>query len=285
MPSKSILVTGCSAGGIGAGLALALAKRGHHVFATARDTSKIASDLSTLSNVTVLSLDVTSAESAAAAARAVADSGRGLDILVNNAGLGHVLPILDLDIDRAQRVFDTNFWGVVRTVQAFSDLIIASRGRIVNVSSIGSVVNVPWISIYTASKAALNNFSEVLRLELAPFGVTVMTVMSGTVDSKWDVNNQAVNLKPGSRYEAIRGFIEKWANGQAKPAGCSIEEYAEVVVGEILGQRSGLVWRGPQSSAIKFIAHWMPQWVMDYFMSMNQGLKELSSFVAGGRKD
>lgn len=143
--TKSILVTGCSADGIGAAIALVVAKRGHHVFATARNTAKIPEALSSLSNVTILSLDVGDPESIATAAKDVVDSGRGLDVLVNNAGGGYVRPILDIDIAEAQRLYDINLWGPLRMIQAFSELLISSRGRVVNVSSSGSFLNSPWM--------------------------------------------------------------------------------------------------------------------------------------------
>lgn len=145
MPKKSILVTGCSAGGIGEALALALANQGHHVFATARNPAKVPEAISSLSNVTVLKLDVLSADSVAEAAKAVTESGQGLDVLVNNAGCGYAQPIIDIDIAKAQRLFDTNLWGPIRMIQAFADLLIASQGKIVNVSSVGAIVNTPWI--------------------------------------------------------------------------------------------------------------------------------------------
>lgn len=144
-PQKSILVTGCSANGIGAAIALELARHGHHVFATARNTAKIPEALSSLGNVTVLSLDVADTASVAAAAHTVADAGRGLDVLVNNAGIEYVQPVLDVDITAGRRLFDINLWGPLRTIQAFADLLIASHGRIVNVSSSASVINSPWV--------------------------------------------------------------------------------------------------------------------------------------------
>lgn len=148
--TKSILITGCSADGIGAAMALVLARRGHHVFATARNTAKIPEALSSLANVTVLPLDVGDAASVSAAARAVADSGRGLHVLVNNAGAGYVRPVLDIDIAAAQRTHDINLWGALRTIQAFVDLLIASRGRVVNVSSSASVINSPWFCTFSS---------------------------------------------------------------------------------------------------------------------------------------
>lgn len=149
--TKSVLVTGCSAGGIGAAIAHALAKRGHHVFATARTPFKIPETLRQLSNVTVLPLDVGDPASVAAASRAVTESGRGLDVLVNNAGVGYVRPVLDINIAAAQRLHDINLWGPLRTIQAFAELLIASRGRIVNVSSSAAVIYSPWICKFKCS--------------------------------------------------------------------------------------------------------------------------------------
>lgn len=149
--SKTILITGCSADGIGAAIALLLARRGHHVFATARDPGKIPQALSSLDNVTIQTLDVADPTSIEAAARAVGDAGRGLDVLVNNAGVEYVCPVLDVDVAEAQRLFDTNFWGPLRMIQAFSNFLVASRGRIVNISSSAAVINPPWMCMLTTS--------------------------------------------------------------------------------------------------------------------------------------
>lgn len=144
--SKSVLVTGCSAGGLGAAIATNIAKTGsHHVFATARHTAKIPEELSKLTNVTVLELDITSAPSVTAAAKVVADSGRGLDVLVNNAGAGYASPIIEMDIEKAKQTYDTNVWGTIRTTQALASLLIKSSGRIVTVITVGSALNLPWI--------------------------------------------------------------------------------------------------------------------------------------------
>lgn len=148
--AKTVLVTGCSAGGVGAATALALARQGHRVFATARNLAKIPPELAELSVVTTIQLDVTSSDSVSAAVKivgaATAQQGAfGLDALVNNAGLGYTIPLLDADFEQARVVYDTNVWGSLRVIQAFSDLVIARKGRLVNVCSISSALHAPWM--------------------------------------------------------------------------------------------------------------------------------------------
>ncbi|KAI0471518.1 oxidoreductase [Xylariaceae sp. FL0804] len=275
-PAKSILVTGCSAHGIGAALALVLARRGHHVFATARDPARVPEALSSLANVDVLALDVVDARSVAAAARAVADGGRGLDVLINNAGTEYVRPVLDVDIATAQRMFDANLWGPVRTIQAFADLLIARRGRVVNVSSSASVINSPW-----SGKSAVR--AHVLACSHSPPSgwIRVITILPGVIDSKLHDKGISFDLPPASRYSPIKNIIAGWASGEALPKdSLSADKFAELVVGDILGTDKGLVSRGPYAALLRRIGHWAPIWIADYVLSQNQGLKELSQHLA-----
>ena len=296
---KTVLITGCSAGGIGAALALSLAKRGHRVFATARDPSKIPAELASLSVVHTLALDVTSAASVRAAAEAVGAiteetlGTKGLDVLVNNAGVGYVRPLLDVDVARAQQLFDTNLWGGLRVIQAFSDLLIARRGRIVNVSSVGAFVNTPWIGrginllflsflsflcvvyqthqspffsligVYSASKAAINALSDTLRAELTPFGVGVVTLMVGTVQTPFYAQQTDFDLPEGSRYAPARAEMVRWGTGAAVTNACSVDAFAESVVDDIVGPAAGRhVWKGPNSSLIWFLSSFVPGWLV-----------------------
>ncbi|KAK2611715.1 hypothetical protein N8I77_005039 [Diaporthe amygdali] len=281
--SKSVLVTGCSAGGLGAAIATNIAKTdGHHVFATARHTVKIPKELSELTNVTVLELDITSASSVTAAAKVVADSGHGLDVLVNNAGAGYASPIIEMDIEEAKQTYDTNVWGTIRTTQAFAGLLMKSSGRIVNVSTVGSVLNMPWISVYSSSKAALNNISESLRLELSPFGVSVVTILAGLLETHFHAGDMQFKLRPDSLYAPIEEIIEGWASGRSKPKGQSAEDFAASINGDILGQgNGGLVWKGPNAGSIKWASKFFPASLMDSSLSQGQGLKELAAKTSG----
>ena len=147
---KTILVTGCSSGGIGAAVALVLAKKGHHVFATARNLDKIPSELAESVHVTIIKLDVTSPESIASAVEKVGHVTRendsyGLDAIVNNAGVGYTTPLLDADIEQARMVYETNVFGSLRVVQAFAGLLIARKGRLVNICSVAAMLHAPWM--------------------------------------------------------------------------------------------------------------------------------------------
>jgi 1-acylglycerone phosphate reductase len=148
MAPKTVLITGCSAGGIGHALVLAFQKSGFTVFATARSLKKMA-DLETLPNVHLLALDVTSPESVLAVAKKVeAETGGKLDVLVNNAGAIYVMPLLDVDIDAGKSLFEVNFWAVLRMVQAFADMLIAAKGTIVNVGSAAGVIPLPFQGMF-----------------------------------------------------------------------------------------------------------------------------------------
>ena len=142
---KSVLITGCSDGGIGSALALNFQARGFHVFATARNVSKM-SALANLTSVTMLTLDVQKSTYIAAAVAAVQNQAGGkLDILINNASRNHFAPVLDIDIIEARHIFDVNFWAPLAIIQAFSPLVITARGSIVNVTSISGHMNVPYM--------------------------------------------------------------------------------------------------------------------------------------------
>lgn len=135
------------------------------------------------------------------------------------------MPPLEADLDRAKAVYNANVWGLLRLVQACSDLLVAAKGRMVNMSSVGAVVDTPWIGsfffpfrgdlhrwnqlnvqtgIYSSSKAAITQLSETLRLELSPLGISVLCIMAGTITTDFHANEPKVVLLPTSRYAAIR---------------------------------------------------------------------------------
>jgi NADP-dependent 3-hydroxy acid dehydrogenase YdfG len=145
----SVLITGCSDGGIGSALAHAFHAAGLEVFATARSTQKMAS-LANLLGVKLLQLDVTDPKSIALAVDAVtaatstSTAAGKLDYLVNNAGQGYVMPMLDSSVADMQAMFDINVWGALRVTQAFAPLVVRAKGVIVNNSSIAGCLGLPF---------------------------------------------------------------------------------------------------------------------------------------------
>lgn len=245
----TVLITGCSPGGMGAALAEVFHAAGHRVYATARNPAKLSPLAS--QGIETLTLDVTSTESIASAVSALTKSlsssvGGGLDVLINNAGGHYTTAISDASIDSAKTLFDLNVWAQLAVTQAFLPLLLKSASSfpsssssssswfccsssggggpatpmIVNHTSVGSVSPVPFQSLYSASKAAFARLSDGMRLELAPFGIRIVELKTAMVQSNFIRNSNTNNvegkeavrdgrLPEGSLYEPARGIIEK----------------------------------------------------------------------------
>lgn len=122
------------------------------------------------------------------------------------------------------------------------------------------------LATYAASKSALNSLSETLRLELGPFGVSVVTILPGVIDSNLHINDAKRSDMPDtSRYLAIKDMIASWASGETMPKdGLSAEKFAELVADDVLGTKNlkgGLLCRGPYAALLKFIGTWAPMWM------------------------
>jgi 1-acylglycerone phosphate reductase len=144
MPEKTVLITGCTDGGLGAAMARAYRTRGFRVFACVRNPEK-AGSLRDIAGIEVLELEVTSQDSIRQCAAAVEKlTGGSLDILVNNAGSSGVMPLLDVSIEDAKRVYDINVWAVLAMAQAFAPMLIKARGTICNISSVSGELVFAW---------------------------------------------------------------------------------------------------------------------------------------------
>ncbi|KUJ07499.1 short-chain dehydrogenase/reductase [Mollisia scopiformis] len=268
---KSVLITGCSAGGTGAALAEVFHEKGYHVFATARTPSKVSQSLSKSANVTVLTLDVLSSDSIAAAVKSVsAETGGKLDVLVNNSGTGIVLPALDTSIEDGKKLFDVNFWAVFAMIQAFAPLLKSAGGYVVNMASVSGVVPIVFNSFYNASKGALVVASETWRLELGPLGIKTLTLMTAAVKTNFFQNIDAVKVPENSYYSSVRDFIEGLGDGKAQENGISAREFATKVVREVEKGTTGKFWVGGGAAGARWGSWLLPQWALDRLLeSMN----------------
>jgi NAD(P)-dependent dehydrogenase (short-subunit alcohol dehydrogenase family) len=172
------LVTGAG-GGLGSATCRALRAAGYTVVATDRSEDLLAG-FAGEDGYTALPLDVTDTVAAADVATKVRASLGRLDVLVNNAGMIGYFPTVEMDPELLIRHFQVNTFGALRTVHAFLDLLVASSGRVINVTSESYRFRNPF-QIYQTTKLALEGLSDVQRRELAPLGVHVSTVRPGAI--------------------------------------------------------------------------------------------------------
>ena len=145
--SRSVLITGCSPGGIGHALAREFKSRGLRVFATARKTDAI-SDLAA-DGIETLSLEVNDQDSIQALKTEIASrTGGALDYLVNNAGRSYTVPALDFNIDEARATFETNVFAVMSMCKTFAPLLIQAKGTIVQIGSLAGIMPYAFGSVY-----------------------------------------------------------------------------------------------------------------------------------------
>lgn len=229
-----VLVTGCSTG-IGLALARELRARGCRPFATARRLDSIA-DLAR-DGIDTVRLDVKDPTSITAAVQSVIDAAGRIDVLVNNAGVNVFGPVAELPLESLREIFETNVVGLMAVTQAvFPHMADRRAGRIVNIGSIVGALPTPYAGAYCASKSAVHMLSEVLRMEVAPFGIDVVVVQPGGVKSSI-ADSGAVGLEryrsTSSRYHRVYDGIEKRAYAsQNNPM--AAEDFARELVTQML---------------------------------------------------
>ncbi|KAM5343622.1 hypothetical protein ACJ41O_012159 [Fusarium nematophilum] len=261
-PKRAVLITGCSDGGMGAALATALHHAGLHVYATARNPAKM-QQLSSL-GIQTLTLDVLSESSIAECAGQVP----ALDILINNAGGQYVMPVADIDIAEAKKLYDLNVWSQIAVTQAFLPLLLkSSQGMIVNHTSIAAVTTIPFQAVYNSSKAAFAMLSDSMRLELQAFGIRVIELKTGVVRTNLIKNMQESNrtsLPKGSIYEPAKEVVEKAITQTGfEGQGLLAQDWANAVVRDLLkANPPSVIWRG-ESACLARLSTVMPHGMFD----------------------
>ncbi|MDR0846203.1 MAG: SDR family NAD(P)-dependent oxidoreductase [Lactobacillales bacterium] len=222
-----VAITGAS-NGMGAAAAKLFASRGWQVYGGARRVEKIPTE----NNIVALKLDVTvSASNEKFIADILADAGR-IDVLINNAGYGEYGPVEDIPLTNARTQFDTNFFGAAELTQLVLPAMRTQKsGRIINISSIGGDVYMPLGSYYHATKAALQQWSDSLDIEVEPFGIRSVVVQPGGTQSAWGeiaMANATKNLKPDSSYTGLVNQVQGMLTSNESLSGATSEALAEV---------------------------------------------------------
>jgi short-subunit dehydrogenase len=181
--TKTVLVTGASAG-IGKATAIYLAQNGYSVYGAARRTDKM-HDLKNY-GIKPIALDVTKDDSMVGCVEQILKEAGSIDILVNSAGFGSAGAIEDLPMEDARYQLEVNVFGALRLTQLVLPKMRDNRyGKIVNISSIGGKVAFPLNGWYHASKFALEALSDSLRMEVKRFGIDVIVIEPGGIESEW----------------------------------------------------------------------------------------------------
>jgi NAD(P)-dependent dehydrogenase (short-subunit alcohol dehydrogenase family) len=282
--AQVVLVTGCSSG-IGRALVREFDRNGHRTFATARRLETL-DDLEG-THIERLRLDVTDLDSVQAAINAVMTRAGRIDMIVNNAGYILAGPLAEVPIDDFKRLFDTNVAGALTVVQAaFPHMANAHSGRVVNIGSIVGVLPTPYAGAYCASKSALHMVSEILRVELAPFGIGVVLVQPASIRSNiaapalQGLDRYAVNT---SYYSRVHQHIEARARfSQDKPM--DTDQFAHDVVAAITRRRPPRIIRiGRGAGAYAALAQ-LPRALLDHVLARRFRLGELRAERGKARK-
>ena len=193
MGNKGIAIVTGSSSGIGYETSLALSRNGIYTYATMRATVK--SDI--MNKIVdkehlpleILELDVNNEESVSRGIQQIINKENGIDILVNNAGYGLFGALEDISMDEIKRQFETNFFGAIRTIKKVLPTMRKRKsGIIVNVSSLSGLVGIPAQCIYCSSKFALEGLSESISYELQPFGIKVILIEPGVINTNFVPN-------------------------------------------------------------------------------------------------
>jgi NAD(P)-dependent dehydrogenase (short-subunit alcohol dehydrogenase family) len=212
---KSVaLVTGASSG-MGNDITGRLLRGGYVVYAGARRLDRMA-DLEK-AGARTFALDVTVDQSMIDAISMIQKESGRLDVLINAAGYGQYGAVEDVPIDQGRRQFETNLFGIARLVQLSLPMMRAQRsGRIINISSIGGKLALPLGGWYHASKFALEGYSDALRNEVRQFGIDVVVIEPGGIESEWEgiAAKEADRLSGRGAYGDMVAKFRKLQNGQ-----------------------------------------------------------------------
>ena len=268
---KVVLVTGVSSG-FGHAIATELQARGHRVFGSTRRP-----EVQTPSGCSIVTMDVDDESSVTAGVADVLRQAGRIDVLVNNAGFGYAGAIEDTTIEEARQQFETNFFGMHRLCRAVLPQMRTQRsGRIVNMSSLGGLVSVPFQAMYCASKFAVEAYTEALRMEVRPFGIQVAMVEPGDFATRFTENRRmtAAAGSPRSPYaERCATAVRRMGEDESKNA--DIGPVVRAAVRAVEGSRPHL--RYPAANALQrtlvALRPLLPQPLFEYLVMDNYKIR------------
>lgn len=227
-------------------------------------------------------LDVSERESVSMAAAELSErlEGAGLDALVNNAGIGQVAPLETVAPADFERVFAVNVFGLLAVTQAVLPLVRRARGRIVNLSSVGGLLTIPFGGALCASKHAVEAMTEALRMELRGGGIDVVAIRPAAVASPaaGKLASEAARMLDGlsdearARYgESVRGFVTRMQADE--DAGSPPEDVARVIADAVETAKPAPHYlAGKHAAVLGFLGRWVPASVREDILLRRLGL-------------
>lgn len=264
-----VIITGASSG-IGAATALRLARQGFHVLAGVRRDKDAAAIRAP--GIEPLIIDITRPDHIYALAARVHEDpqGRAVRALVNNAGVGINAPVEVFAIDEWRRLFEVNLFGHIAIIQALLPALVLSKGRVINISSVGGKIAMATYGPYAGTKFAMEAVSDSLRREVAPFGVKVIVVEPGAVTTEMlgRVAETAERVIAGmtpeqlGRYDTLMRAIISQAKA-AIPKGVSAEEAGRVIGDAIISKRPRTRYTVGREAALLPLLAMLPDRLLD----------------------
>ena len=270
-------ITGCSSG-IGKELTRQLLQHDWTVYAGVRRVASLA-DVND-PGLHPVALEVNQPDQIAAAMELIKSQHGRLDLLVNNAGYGAMGPLVEMPLKEIRTQFETNTFAPLALIQAAFPLLRNSRqARIINIGSVSGILVTPFSGAYCATKAALHILSDALRMELAPFGIKVITVQPGAIESDFANTAEAglaATLPQDSLYTPIREFIEKRARASKQNPTPTVRFVGEVVKVIHHPHPPATVRIGYGGTSLPLLKRWLPGKWLDLILSRTFGLNRLT---------
>lgn len=221
--NKVVLITGGSSG-IGKSIGEFLHHKGFVVYGTSRNPDKVVNSIFPL-----LALDVRNAESIKTTIAKIIQVSGTIDILINNAGVGITGPLEEIPMDEIKNNFETNFFGPIEVMKAvLPPMRKQNSGLIINITSIAGYMGLPYRSVYSASKGALELITEALRMEVKSFGIQITNVAPGDFATNIASGRFHAPLIKGSAYEIPYGNTLKMMDEHVN-SGSNPNEIAEAI--------------------------------------------------------
>jgi short-subunit dehydrogenase len=267
---RVVLVTGTSSG-FGRAISLALARQDHRVFGTERvRRAQGAGPIQTLL------LDVTNDGSVSHCVDQVIRAAGRIDVLINNAGIGIAGAIEDTSVVEAQTQFETNFFGTHRLCRAVLPQMRAQQvGLIINMSSLAGLIPLPFQAFYSATKFAIEAYSEALRMEVRPYGISVSMIEPGDFATGFTANRRMTNAstRASPYHQRCSRAIARMAQDEQRYT--DLSPVVDAVCGIVSAARPAL--RHPRAAAVQrvFVAMrpLMPQALFERLMVDTYGMR------------